>query len=210
MILLKLLVVIAGLLLMGLYRSLEVAFTHTNWLTIELEKKQGRSHAQFLSHLRDQPTRFTGITLIGYYLIFIIGLLVFSTDWSILVNSLALNRWFAPEAVFLLTLSAKIIVFVVIGFFGGEWLSPILCRLYADLVVKVTGKLQLLQISDLLFWPVTKGLLRFSIWILDIFLNARIRNKTELLSRIPVVAEDRKSTRLNSSHSQQSRMPSSA
>ncbi|MFM7839581.1 MAG: hemolysin family protein [Chitinophagaceae bacterium] len=186
---LKLFLAISGLLLMGFYRSLEVAFAHTNWLTLELEKKQGRPQAQFLCTLRDQPTRFTGIALVGYYLIFITGLLVFSTDWSMHWNTATVNRWFTPEAVFLFTLAAEIIFFVAILYFLGEWLPPVLSRLYADLVVKVSGSLQLLQVTALLLGPVSKGLIRFSIWILDVFLNAPIRKKSELLARIPVVAD---------------------
>ena len=55
-------------LLMAFYSGVESSFATANRLSIELKKKQGTGGAALLSRLFENPSRFIGVTMIGYNL----------------------------------------------------------------------------------------------------------------------------------------------
>ena len=59
---------VLGLLLMGFFAGIEMAFYSANRLAIELKKKQGGNTGKLLAMFTDSPVRFLGTTLIGFHI----------------------------------------------------------------------------------------------------------------------------------------------
>ncbi len=57
---------LGSLLLTGFFAGIEIAFISANKLSIELKKKQGKKSGITLSRFLDSPSRFIGVTLIGF------------------------------------------------------------------------------------------------------------------------------------------------
>lgn len=57
---------VVALLMVCFFASIEVAFTGTNRLSIELKKKQGKKSGIILSYFMDNPARFISFSFIGF------------------------------------------------------------------------------------------------------------------------------------------------
>lgn len=83
-----LITVIFSILMMAFYSGIEVAFVSANRLNVELKKKQGAASGILLSKLFEHPSRFIGVIIIGYNLFLVSFILLVSTFWNILLETL--------------------------------------------------------------------------------------------------------------------------
>ena len=69
-------IIIAWLMII-FFQGIEIAFVSANRLTIELKKKQGLSSGIILSRFLEFPSRFIGVTLVGFNIFLVVfGLVV--------------------------------------------------------------------------------------------------------------------------------------
>ena len=68
--------IVLSILLVGFFIGIQVAFVNLNRLSVELKKKQGKSSGILFSGFLEEPSRFIGITLVGFNIFLVVyGLL---------------------------------------------------------------------------------------------------------------------------------------
>jgi CBS domain containing-hemolysin-like protein len=175
---LSILSVIFLTLMLAFYAGLDSAFAAASRLHFELKKKQGLRSGRVLSALFEQPLRYAGFTLTGYYVFFTLLILQINWIWEAWMNSSRIRDWLLihtnlPSG-FLLQLLLSSIVVVLIG----EFIPKTLFKINADKILNRFAQWGLITLSENIFWPIAHTLSRLTIQLLEIFFNVHIdRNK---------------------------------
>lgn len=173
-----------AILFMAFYSGIEVAFASANRLNIELKKKQGNSSAILLSKLFENPSRFIGTIIVGYNLFLVIFVLLVSTFWNILLNTGPLKTWLeATNTKIPVRLLLEILLSIFSVIFLGDFIPKAIFKAKPNSMLSFSARSRLLGLSDSIFWPIARGFINASIWILDIIFNVRIDKKKEPFSR---------------------------
>ncbi|MBS1596633.1 MAG: HlyC/CorC family transporter [Bacteroidetes bacterium] len=172
-------IIIAWLMII-FFTGIEIAFVSANRLTIELKKKQGVNSSIILSRFLENPSRFIGVTLIGFNIFLVIfGLLVgetLSPLWEFIIK-----RTSIPQAwVDLSRLTLETIVSAIFILFFGDLLPKALFRANSDSLLTFFASITNLLYN--IFYPVTLFFSAISEWILKYVFNVRIDNRKELFS----------------------------
>jgi hypothetical protein len=176
--------VLFSLLMMAFYSGLQVAFSHTNRLNVELLKKQGVEAGNQLSRYFEQPSRFVGVMTVGYYFFFVSFILLISVFWQYLLDNTSwINIVFAHNSKLPIRLFLEILIAVLAVFYLGNFLPKSICRVNADTVVLFSARSGILSLSDHLFWPVAKKIIRSGTWVLVNIFNTRVDKKKEPINR---------------------------
>lgn len=168
-------IVIIAFLCLTWYSGIEVAYVSANRLNIELKKKQGSKSNALLSRLMDDPTRFIGVTIIGYNLFLVFFILLISSFWAILID--ATNLLEAAKTPVRVGLEIVLSVLAVVIF--GVFIPKSIYKAKSDKLLSISAKSGLLGLSDKLFHPIANSFIGISRWILDIIFNVRIDKKKE-------------------------------
>lgn len=184
--LLLVLIVLIAVAMMGFYSGIEVAYTTANRLNIELKKKQGFPSGILISRLFEQPTRFIGITIVGYNLFLVLFILLISNFWSGLLNSQLVSNFIATDAKLPIRIVLEILLSVSTVILFCDFIPRALFRVHADYLLLWSARNGLLGASEAVNWPIANGFTRLSIWVLDIFFNIRIDRKREAISRTDI------------------------
>ena len=168
-------IVIIAFLFLAWYSGVEVAFVSANRLSIELKKKQGSVSNALLSRLMDDPTRFIGVTIIGYNLFLVAFVLLVSSFWTILID--ATNLLEAAKTYVRVVLEIILSVLAVVIF--GVFIPKSIFKAKADRLLSISAKSGLLGTSDRAFHAIANSFIGVSRWILDIIFNVRIDKKKE-------------------------------
>ncbi|HEU4607838.1 MAG TPA: hemolysin family protein [Chitinophagaceae bacterium] len=171
--------IVLAILFLAFYAGIEVAYITANRLNIELKKKQGSSSGILLSRLFEEPSRFIGIVIIGYYFFLTLFVLLVSTFWNILINYWPITA----SAKVPVRLVLEILLSVISVLFIGDFIPRAIFKARADSKLYFAARTGLLGASDRFWAPVARLFLNTSLWILDIFFNIRIDKKKELFSR---------------------------
>lgn len=171
--------IVLAILFLAFYAGIEVAYITANRLNVELKKKQGSSSGILLSRLFEEPSRFIGIVIIGYYFFLTLFVLLVSTFWNILINYWPITA----SAKVPVRLVLEILLSVISVLFIGDFIPRAIFKARADSKLYFAARTGLLGASDRFWAPVARLFLNTSLWILDIFFNIRIDKKKELFSR---------------------------
>ena len=174
--------IIISIILIGFFAGIEVAFVSINRLNVELKKKQGRPSGIQLSHFLSEPSKFIGITLVGFNVFIVIyGLLVgemLAPAW----NWLIIN-WHLPEASviaikLLFETFASTFIILIIGVFipkafwraKSDWLlNPLISNL--------------LRFFSYIFSNVAAAFVAIAEWMLKYFFNVRVDDRKDPFNR---------------------------
>lgn len=171
--------IVIAILFIAFYSGIEIAYASANRLNVELKKKQGSSSGILLSRLFDDPSRFIGITTIGYNLFLVLFVLLVSTFWNMLINAWEITA--SARVPVRIALEVLLSVFVVVLF--GDFIPKAIFKARADALLSFSARTGLLGLSDRLFSPVAHFAINASTWILDIIFNVRIDRKKAPFSR---------------------------
>ena len=172
-------IVIIAFLCLTWYSGIEVAYVSASRLNIELKKKQGSRSNALLSRLMDDPTRFIGVTIIGYNLFLVSFVLLVSSFWSILIDATNLLETAKTPVRAVLEIILSVIAVVIFGVF----IPKSIYKAKADRLLSISAKSGLLGLSNKLFHPIAESFISISRWVLDIIFNVRIDKKKEPFSK---------------------------
>lgn len=174
--------IVLSVLLVGFFTGIQVAFVNLNRLNVELKKKQGKSSGILFSGFLEEPSRFIGITLVGFNIFLVVyGLLIGASlhpFWNWLIT-----KWHLPSAYinvikFLFETLTSWFIILLLGEFipravwksNNEWLlSGFISRI-------VNFFYQLLNPIATILVSVSEGILKY-------FFNVRINDKKDAFSR---------------------------
>lgn len=163
------------------FSGIEVAFTSANRLNIELKKKQGSTSSLLLSNLFDNPSRFIGVTIVGYNTFLVVAILLGSAGWNYLIS----YEKISPSEAYLVPLRLVFEVFCswVVIVVLGEFIPKAIFRAKADSLLSFSARTGLLGLCDYVFNWISIAFVKFSIFILNIIFDMRIDKKKAPFSR---------------------------
>ena len=163
------------------FSGIEIAFVSANRLTIELKKKQGLSNSIIVSRFLEYPSRFIGVTLIGYNIFLVVfGLLVGQTSaplWEFIIRETTIPQTWVD----ILRLLFETIISTLFILFFGELFPKALFRARSDSLLTFFARITNFFYN--IFYPITSFFTGISDWILKYVFNVRIDEKKELFSR---------------------------
>ncbi|WP_276479727.1 hemolysin family protein [Paraflavitalea pollutisoli] len=163
------------------FSGIEVAFTSANRLNIELKKKQGSTSSLLLSNLFENPSRFIGVTIVGYNTFLVVAVLLGSAGWNYLIP----YEKISPSEAYLVPLRliceafCSWVVIVVLG----EFIPKAIFRAKSDSLLSFSARTGLLGLCDYVFNWISIAFVKFSIFILNIIFDMRIDKKKAPFSR---------------------------
>lgn len=174
--------IVLAIILIGFFSGIQIAFVNINRLTIELKKKQGKSSSILLSRMIATPTKFLGITLIGFNICLVVyGLLVgemLFPIWTWLIT-----KWHVPVAyvnflkLFFETLLSAGFILIV-----GEFIPRAIWRSKSELLLNpVISKI--VNFFFQLFHPVSTFFVSLSAWTLKYLFNVRVDETKDAFTR---------------------------
>lgn len=169
---------VVALLMVCFFASIEVAFTGTNRLSIELKKKQGKKSGIILSYFMDNPARFISFSFIG----FDIFLVLYGSLFVQVMNS---SLWTVPffhnvkNEYLQLILNTVLSALILLVF--SEFIPRSFFRAKGDAVLIFFAPL--IQFFYQLFHPLANLFIKMSQGILLYIFNIRIRDE-EAFSKI--------------------------
>lgn len=169
---------VVALLMVCFFASIEVAFTGTNRLSIELKKKQGKKSGIILSYFMDNPARFISFSFIG----FDIFLVLYGSLFVQVMNS---SLWTVPffhnvkNEYLQLILNTVLSALILLVF--SEFIPRSFFRAKGDAVLIFFAPL--IQFFYQLFHPLATLFIKMSQGILLYIFNIRIRDE-EAFSKI--------------------------
>jgi len=174
--------IVLSVLLVGFFTGIQVAFVNLNRLNVELKKKQGKSSGILFSGFLEEPSRFIGITLVGFNIFLVIyGLLIGASlhpFWNWLITKWDLPSAYINVIKFLFETLTSWFIILLLGEFipravwksNNEWLlSGFISRI-------VNFFYQLLNPIATILVSVSEGILKY-------FFNVRINDKKDAFSR---------------------------
>jgi putative hemolysin len=174
--------IIVFVLLISFFAGIDVAFTSINRLKVELKKKQGKKGGILLSSFFEDPSRFLGITLIGFNICLVVyGLLIGQMlgpawNWLIINQHIPSGYVNAFRLIFETLLSTAIILFL------GDFVPKAIWRSQNEWLLSRFVS-QLISFFQQLLSPITDFFVLLSEWILKYLFNIRINEKKDALRR---------------------------
>jgi putative hemolysin len=173
-----LVILIVSLLFAGFFAGIEVAFLSANKLGIELKKKQGKKSGIILSRFLDSPSRFVGITLIGFN--------IFLVAYGLLINDLLGPIW---------KLTGLINIDKVGGFkLIAEILLATLIVLLVEFFFKAVFRAKndamlsffagIMEFFHTLFNPISNFFVAISTWLLKYIFNVQMDDQKKPFGRV--------------------------
>jgi CBS domain containing-hemolysin-like protein len=172
--------IIIAWVLIVFFAGIEIAFVSANKLTIELKKKQGVNSSIILGRFLEFPSRFIGVTLVGFTISLVIfGLLVGETLdplWEFIIKKTVI-----PQAwVDIFRLLFETFVSALFILFFGELLPKALFRARSDSLLSFFAEVTNFFYSAL--HPIVVFFTFLSEWILKYVFNVRIEERKDLFS----------------------------
>lgn len=163
------------------FSGIEVAFTSANRLNIELKKKQGSTSSLLLSSLFENPSRFIGVTIVGYNTFLVVAVLLGSAGWNYVINYekiTAVEGYLVPLRLFFEVFCSWVVIVIF-----GEFIPKAIFRAKADSLLSFSARTGLLGLCDYVFNWISIAFVKFSIFILNIIFDMRIDKKKAPFSR---------------------------
>jgi CBS domain containing-hemolysin-like protein len=174
--------IIISIILIGFFAGIEVAFVSINRLNVELKKKQGKPSGILLSHFLSEPSKFIGVTLVGFNVFLVIyGLLIgemLSPVWNWLIT-----QWHIPASyvtwarLFVETFLSAIILLV-----AGEFIPKAFWRAKSDWLLNPLIS-NILRLFSYLFSNVAAAFVAIAEWMLKYFFNVRVDDRKDPFNR---------------------------
>lgn len=168
---LLIILLVVALVFIAFFFGINIAFIHSNRLSIELRKKQGKSSGIILSKFLEKPSGFLGICLFGFT--------VFLVLYALLFNSLMKTTLWNPlriDNVYLkLAFDSLIAAFFLLLF--GIFLPRTVFKAKSDTLLFFFSPL--IQFFYSLFQPVASAFVKFSGGILEYLFNLRMKSREE-------------------------------
>jgi putative hemolysin len=175
-------IIFSIILLLGFFAGIEVAFVSINRLNVELKKKQGKPSGILLSHFLSEPSKFIGVTLVGFTVFLVIyGLLIgelLSPLWNMVIN-----QWHIPAAYVIparLVLETFVSTFILLIF--GEFIPKAFWRAKSDWLLNPLIN-NLLRLFSYLFSNMASAFVAIAEWMLKYFFNVRVDDRKDPFNR---------------------------
>ncbi len=165
---------ILTLFLMGFFSGIEMAFYSVNRMSIELNKKHGKSGGQILDQFIDKPVHILGTTLVGFNIFLIFFGLQISNVMRPVWQTM---RWHPDWFTILIEIVASTLLVLVIS----EFLPRAIFRAKANTLLYKTA--QLTDIFYQMFYPVAAFFIFIAQWILKYLFNIRVDEKKEAFGK---------------------------
>jgi len=174
--------IVLSIILIGFFAGIEVAFVSINRLNVELKKKQGSASGKLLSHFLAEPSKFIGVTLIGFNVFLVIyGLLVgemFAPLWNWLITKVHIPGAYVNMArLFIETLFSALVVLVV-----GEFIPKAIWRAKSHWLFNPLVN-SLLRLFSNLFSNIAAAFVAIAEWMLKYFFNVRVDERKDPFHR---------------------------
>ncbi|MFN4314101.1 MAG: hemolysin family protein [Chitinophagaceae bacterium] len=161
------------ILLMGFFAGIEMAFYSANRLNVELRRNQGSKSGLLLGKFVDNPTRFIGMTLIGFtfFLVFL-GLQISTVMQPIW------KRWRVGSDV--VHIFVEIVIATLLVLILAEFIPRAVFRARSNsLLSRLSG---IIDVFYQLASPVADKLTQLAAWLLKYVFNVRLDRNKEPLS----------------------------
>ena len=161
------------ILLMGFFAGIEMAFYSANRLNIELRRNQGGKSGLLLGKFVDNPTRFIGMTLIGFTFFLVFLGLQIST-----VMQPVWKRWRVGSDV--VHIFVEIVIATLLVLILAEFIPRAVFRARSNsLLSRLAG---IIDVFYQLASPVADKLTQLAAWLLKYVFNVRLDRNKEPLS----------------------------
>ncbi len=162
------------IMLMGFFAGIEMAFYSANRMSIELQKKQGRTSGQILDQFIDHPVHFLGTTLIGFH--------IFLVFFGLQISKVMEPVWVRLEVGSdFLRILIEILFSTIIVLVFAEFIPRAIFRARANTLL--TRMAQLIDIFYQMFYPIAAVLIALANWLLKYVFNVRVDQKKEVFGR---------------------------
>lgn len=159
---------------MGFFAGIEMAFYSANRMSIELQKKQGRTSGQILDHFVDHPVQFLGTTLIGFN----IFLVFFGLQISNVMRPVWESWRVGSDTIRILI---EIVFSTIVVLVLAEFIPRAIFRARANSLLSRLA--QAIDIFYQMFYPIAAVFILMANWMLKYFFNIRVNLKKEALGR---------------------------
>jgi len=173
-----LVILIVSLLFAGFFAGIEVAFLSANKLGIELKKKQGRKSGIILSRFLDSPSRFIGVTLIGFN--------IFLVSYGLIISDLLTPVWkywgvtkIDSNGIIKLLVEILVATFIVLII---EFVFKAIFRAKNDAMLSFFAGI--MEFFHTLFNPVARFFVAVSTWLLKYIFNVQMDEQKKPFSRV--------------------------
>lgn len=166
---LLIILIVAALLFIAFFFGIHVAFLHSNRLSIELRKKQGKSSGIILSKFLEKPSGFLGVSITGFT--------IFLVFYALLFNSLMKTTLYNPfriDNVYLKLAFDSLISAIALLVFG-IFLPRTVFKAKSDSLLFFFSPL--IQFFYSLFHPISLFFVKFSENILEYLFNVRMKKE---------------------------------
>jgi CBS domain containing-hemolysin-like protein len=161
------------ILLMGFFAGIEMAFYSANRLNVELRRNQGGKSGLLLGKFVDNPTRFIGMTLIGFTFFLVFLGLQIST-----VMQPVWKRWRVGSDV--VHIFVEIVIATLLVLILAEFIPRAVFRARSNsLLSRLAG---IIDVFYQLASPVADKLTQLAAWLLKYVFNVRLDRNKEPLS----------------------------
>ncbi|MCR6720148.1 MAG: hemolysin family protein [Chitinophagaceae bacterium] len=159
--------------LMGFFAGVEMAYYSANRLNVELRRNQGTKEGLLLGKFIDNPTRFIGMTLIGFTFFLVFLGLQIST-----VMEPLWRRWrVGSDAVHIFV---EIVIATILVLVAAEFIPRAIFRARSNsLLSKLSG---VIDVFYQLAGPIADKLTQLAAWVLKYIFNVRLDKHKEPLS----------------------------
>lgn len=164
---------VLGLLLMGFFAGIEMAFYSANRLAIELKKKQGGNTGKLLTTFTDSPVRFLGTTLIGFH--------IFLVFFGLQISNVMRPVWDFWHMGAAIRLSVEIIFSTFIVLVFAEFIPRAIFRARSNMLL--AGLSRIIDFFYQMFHPIASALIKLAEWLLKYVFNVRVDENKEALGR---------------------------
>lgn len=174
--------IIISIILIGFFAGIEVAFVSINRLNVELKKKQGKSSGILLSHFFSEPSKFIGVTLVGFNVFLVIyGLLVGEViapaqEWALK------HLPIPPAGVVMARLVIETIISTAILLILGEFIPKAFWRAKSDWLLS-PFIISLLRFFNSLFSNIAAAFVAIAEWMLKYFFNVKVDERKDPFHR---------------------------
>lgn len=178
--------ILISLFFIAYFSGIEVAFGSANRLNIELKKNQGSSSGLQLSSFFENPSRFIGVNIVGFTFFLVIGVLLGSTGWNLLMD--VLHKKFKLDSATTSALTwGRLFLEILLSFFiiviFGEFIPKAIFKAKSDSLLLLSSRIGLVGFCDQLFNWIANGFVKLSVLILNLIFDMRIDKKKDAFSR---------------------------
>lgn len=145
-------IIITTLLFSAFFSGMEIAFTSSNKLKLEIEKKQSRSYNYILNVFLKNPGQYITTILVGNN----IALVLYSLNMSLLLNKIAVHYGFSAGSY---SVILETVISTVIIIFAAEFLPKAVVRNNPNFFMRMFA------VPVYLFYLILYPIARFSTWL---------------------------------------------